>query len=80
MPAARITAGTTQSAGPVSRSVNWYGGAIAAHGNSSRITTMPRFDGFMKCRSRPRTGARSTHLPPTATMTPKIITQTWSLT
>ena len=36
---------------------------------------MPKFDGFMKCRSRPVTGACSTHLPPTATKTPNIMTQ-----
>ncbi|MFC7110778.1 hypothetical protein ACFQQB_66550 [Nonomuraea rubra] len=60
--------------------MKWYGGAMLAHGKMSRITAMPRLEGFMKCRSRPRTGALSTHLAPTATVTPNIMTSTWSLT
>ena len=47
VPAAMMTAGMIQSTGPLTFSVKWYGGAMLAHGNSSRITAMPKFDGFM---------------------------------
>ena len=72
--------GMSQSKKPDVRSVKWYGGAMLAQGNSSRITTMPKFDGFMKCRIRPRTGARRIHFAATATVTPNIMTSTRSLT
>ncbi len=59
-------------------SVNWYGGAMLnQEPKHTSDIVIPKFDGFMKCRIRPATGACRACLPPTPMTTPKITGSSW---
>jgi len=70
--------GTTQPRTPESQipetpSVNWYGGEMPTHGNASRVTAIPKFEGLRKWRRLPPTGAWKTNFEHVATADAKTI-------
>ena len=50
LPLAKIASGRRTSNAPRTFSVNWYGGAIPTHGNTSSVKVIPKFEGLKKCR------------------------------